>query len=1619
MMSSQAQNNAVADTPETERPRQVAIAPLNAVAPLDLGRGARGVDDWLRQIGENGATLSALKQSCAPAPVAGNAIAAIATLCDLVRMARAAAPNVHDQASLAINLIGLVTEPASQAAARMTLRPMLFLARQELAKAQRPQLDDAAIALLRAHLNASIVGELSDFVTQAQGKLSGILGEAAALGTTLAVHLASGLRQLASTREASASKATSVVAEGAEGNLPRDPKALIDSVVSTAWSAFRQSPAADLSARGALSDDAARILIAHAKRLEALAGELPAQITAQADPGTEDSAGWLLTQLAAAVQHKPRPPLAAGVSPSKTNEGRLSHGDGTIEALATQCAAENDANQCKNVVASGTGCHISFATGSETIAHRDFTLTGLLPIEWVRTYRSSLDAYDQGPLGARWITPYTTRLDEVPGQGRNAPPTLRYHAADGRSHDYPLPEPGTNHHDPIEQVTLVRVTETLLSVARGIERQETYARHGTQWRLIALSYRSGARATLHYEHRVARHGVPDTALSDIITWQGEGGTPLTHVGTRLDAHGRIEGLWQIADGKLVRQLAHYEYAPEGDLAIAQCEHGTHWAYAYQHHLVTRYTDRTGRGMNLHWDGDSAHARAVREWADDGSFDTRLEWDEHIRLTYVTDAHGAETWHYYDILGYTYRIIHPDGLSEWLFRDAAKNVTRHVRPDGSVDAYDYDARGNLLRHTRADGSTLHYAWDDKDQLVKIRDAEGGLWQREYDPRGHLVKDTDPLGAVTAYAYDKAGLLIEITDAKGGTKALAYTAQGQLARYTDCSGKHSAWHYNPQGQLTRSTDAAGHCTHYAYEHGQLTTVTHPDQSEERFEYDAEGRLLAHTDAAARSTRWQYGTAGLVAGRTDAAGHELAYQWDRLGRLRALTNENGRRIDFQYDPLGRLLSETGFDGTLRQYAYDAASGVLTHAQEGAHFTQYTFDPLGRLTGRTAGWRTEAGHLRDALNETFAYNANGQLIQATNHEAQLQWFHDAAGNTVREHHHYLGTLNLSATEQALHVAVWRHDYDATGHRIATTRPDGHRIDWLNYGAGHVHGVLLDGQALLHIERDDLHREVLRQQGNRLTQTQDYDPLGRLTAQRLTQHTPPTPTAPDSSPDSAPRLQRRYQYDRSGQLTDIHDTRRGQIHYRYDPIGRLLEAHGKLGRETFDFDPAGNLLDADTHNTRTYQRGDGSLYHSTLTGQNRLLDNLLRHYTSTHYSWDEHGQLKTRTHHGRSEHFTWDAFGRLAHYRNDTLEVAYAYDALGRRIEKRAHAYYHPHLDDGELYQRKQQRLTQQKHDCGTTRYGWDGDQLAWECRYEAAEDPHNAWAPDTVSARTTHYLYAPGSFVPLAQAVHHQPMALHAAPHYRPNAPYDIDDDPLWVTECDPQTTPIETLAWYQCDHLGTPQELTDEHGNIAWSAHYKAWGQARQVISDAAKRAGIRNPLRFQGQYEDHETGLHYNRHRYYDPHSGRYISKDPIGLAGGMNVHAYAPNSTKWIDPLGLRCDSPAEKLRRKISALEGAQATADRVRNLSDGRIRYYDKEALARRVGPTRGRSHVTEWNPNTGQVRVWEETYDHTGAVNRVHPKMSNGEVLDLPHYPPTKTDIDQGKATPSGRAIGCPCRC
>ncbi|MCF5195727.1 type IV secretion protein Rhs, partial [Pseudomonas sp. PA-6-1H] len=211
--------------------------------------------------------------------------------------------------------------------------------------------------------------------------------------------------------------------------------------------------------------------------------------------------------------------------------------------------------------------------------------------------------------------------------------------------------------------------------------------------------------------------------------------------------------------------------------------------------------------------------------------------------------------------------------------------------------------------------------------------------------------------------------------------------------------------------------------------------------------------------------------------------------------------------------------------------------------------------------------------------------------------------------------------------------------------------------------------------------------------------------------------------------------------------------------------------------------------------------------------------------------------------HYDYDAFGNLILQRRGKghqLVTEYRYDCQHRLI-----GITQPNGQTASYrYDPFGRRISKTVNDI-TTEFFWQGDKLVAE--HQA--DRHRS------------YLYEPDSFRPLALLEGFGPE----------------------------DTKPFH----YQLDHLGTPQELTNPEGEIVWSAHYRAYGEIARL--DVRK---IDNPLRFQGQYFDQESGLHYNRHRYYNPDIGRYLTPDPVKLAGGINAYQYVPNPTGWVDPLGL-------------------------------------------------------------------------------------------------------------------------
>ena len=125
-----------------------------------------------------------------------------------------------------------------------------------------------------------------------------------------------------------------------------------------------------------------------------------------------------------------------------------------------------------------------------------------------------------------------------------------------------------------------------------------------------------------------------------------------------------------------------------------------------------------------------------------------------------------------------------------------------------------------------------------------------------------------------------------------------------------------------------------------------------------------------------------------------------------------------------------------------------------------------------------------------------------------------------------------------------------------------------------------------------------------------------------------------------------------------------------------------------------------------------------------------------------------------------------------------------------------------------------------------------------------------------------------------------------------------------------------WYHTDLNGLPERLTDEEGDVVWRGQFSSWGETE--YESGGSRLAVPQNLRFQGQYLDRETGLHYNLFRYYDPVMGRFTQPDPVGLAGGINLYQYALNPLSYIDPLGLSTCSITSRVKDNPALLKEAQ-----------------------------------------------------------------------------------------------------
>jgi RHS repeat-associated protein len=848
---------------------------------------------------------------------------------------------------------------------------------------------------------------------------------------------------------------------------------------------------------------------------------------------------------------------------------------------------------------------------------------------------------------------------------------------------------------------------------------------------------------------------------------------------------------------------------------------------------------------------------------------RYAYDDDHRLTCETDRTGLAFRFVYDNKG---RCVETWGeypgradpsLADELPARLADGRTKargvhHVRLDYHPGRYTEIADSTQIRRyfgnvhglvdKKIEGFGVETAvYDDRGFVTSRTDGEEATTSYVRDARGRVLRVADPLGRVTTYERDAHGRTIQIVDPAGGATTIRRDERGNVIHVADPTGATTSYERDARGLVV--------------------AIVSPTNARTRITYDSHGNAIERREANGGAWRWQHDALGRVTSTTDPASASTLYQWSDRGDLISITDAAGGVSFASYDDERRPVARVDPEGHTTRIAWGGYGRIVEQQQPTGETVRFRYNREGELLEILNG-RGEAHRLR--------YNAAGLLVEEQTFDGRrLTYRYDHTGRLTRSED---GARRR--TDRAYNAAgeligkcladdvVQSFAYDARGALIHAGWPGGDLV-FERDAAGRVvrETQALQGEtftidrtfdpsgdrvlrrtSLGHveaIERDAMGGRERTILDERHTLSHTRDRLGRETAAQLL-HGGRIESAYTSTGD----LEHRVAV--SPTTTREPDRVTVDREYRYSRAGDLSDVlDRRRGWVQYEHDAAGRLRSVlheqgDRREAFTYDDA-GNLFEDAgpaadVAARTYEPGGRLVRQGATLYTWNEAGQLREKSR-PRAEggadvwRYTWDASGWLAAVElPDKRRIVYAYDPLGRRLEART-------FGPGGGKRSPLER----------TRFVWDGDALVHAIRTVGTSPP--------VETRT--FCFEDGGFVPRAQC-ETRPDALHGE---------------------------RSTWLYFVNDPAGTPDELVTDAGEVCGTLDRAAWG-----TTTTTGRA--RTPIRFQGQQEDAETGLFYNRFRYYDPEAGRYISSDPIGLAGGLQLFAYVPSPLGWIDPFGL-------------------------------------------------------------------------------------------------------------------------
>ncbi|EFB2544316.1 RHS repeat protein [Escherichia coli] len=859
---------------------------------------------------------------------------------------------------------------------------------------------------------------------------------------------------------------------------------------------------------------------------------------------------------------------------------------------------------------------------------------------------------------------------------------------------------------------------------------------------------------------------------------------------------------------------------------------------------------------------------------EGYYNATLDYGDGC--TTMTDGKGIHRY-YYDPDGNILREEAPDGSTTTYEWDEFHHLLARHSPAGRVEKFEYNAaHGQLSRYTAADGAEWQYRYDERGLLSNITDPAGQTWTQQCDERGLPVSLVSPQGEETRLAYTPQGLLSGIFRQDERRLGIEYDHHNRPETLTDVMGREHHTEYSGHDLPVKMRGPGGQSVRLQWQqHHKLSGIERAGTGAEGFSYDRHGNLLAWTDGNGVVWTMEYGPFDLPVARTDGEGHRWQYRYDKdTLQLTEVINPQGESYRYILDNCGRVTEERDWGGVVWRYRYDA-DGLCTARVNGLEETiLYSRDAAGRL----AEIITPEGKTQ------YAYDKSGRLTgifspdgisQRTGYDERGRVNVTTQGRRTIEYHY--------PDEHTVIRCILPPEDERDRHPDESLLKTTYRYN----AAGELTEVILPGDETLTFSRDEAGREVFRHSNRGFACEQGWNAASQLVTQRAGFFPEETTWG-----GLVPSLVREYRYDSAGNVSGVtsredygRETRR---EYRLDRNGQVtaVTASGTglgygEGDESYGYDSCGYLKAQSAGRHRISEETD------QYAGGHRL-----KQAGNTQYDYDAAGRMVSRTKHRdgyrpETERFRWDSLDQLTGYCSAQGEQwEYRHDASGRRTEKRC--------------DRKKIRFT----------YLWDGDSIA-EIR-EYRDDK----------------LYSVRHLVFNGFELISQQFSRVRQPH--PSVA------PQWVTRTNHAVS----------DLTGRPLMLFNSEGKTVWRpGQTSLWGLALSLPADTGypDPRGELDPeadpgLLYAGQWQDAESGLCYNRFRYYEPETGMYLVSDPLGLLGGEQTYRYVPNPCGWVDPLGLAASSKISSLMdyigdgRRVSGhtgfLDGVRLSRSQINNIA-------------------------------------------------------------------------------------------